>query len=469
MTDQALQIVDSRGRPIVAQKSFDCDNVEGSWRGPFTFIGELGGRYELTPWEDGWQRNLSPWLQRTCGAVYACKNVQAQAIATMPAYHQRKLENGGLETITTSPLSRILRNPNEYQTSSDFFLNLLFELLSYGNAYALVFRDGAERIESIHLVPSNSTQAYITPEGAIFYGVGTNPILGELQALIPARDVLHLRLHTPRHPLIGVSPIEFATMAIQINTAIGSNQAAFFSNMSRPSGVLTTDEKLTKEQMDALRKAWYEKSRGLAAGEVPVLSWGLKWNPMTISSQDSQLIEAYRMSIEDIARVYRVPLALIGDYTKATYNNVEQLINQWLSTGLGFLMTHIEQAFGRLFRLPPNEMMDFDTEALLRTDFEGRIKSLGNAITTGLMSPNEARRRERLPAVEFGEEPRVQQQVVPLSQVGKMPEAPPAPSAPESAPPAKSSEEDTQRHFLVEAQKNASAKAALLHSMGLAA
>jgi hypothetical protein len=78
--------------------------------------------------------------------------------------------------------------------------------------------------------------------------------------------------------------------------------------------------------------------------------------------------------------------------------------------------------------------MDFDTEVLLRTDFEGRIKSLGAAATTGLMAINEAREKLKLPAVEFGQEPRVQQQVVPLSQVGKMPEAPPAPEAPEPAP-----------------------------------
>jgi len=433
--DKSL-LVDSRGKPLEKSYPGSCNSGEGSWRGPFWGVGELGGWHKLTAWEDGWQRNLSPWLTKACGAVYACKWVIARAIANMTARHMRRLDNGGREEITTSPLSRMLRNPNWYQTRSDFFLNLVFELLTYGNVYVLVYRDDASRIESMHIVPAGNTEPYIVPEtGEVFYGVGTNPLIGDIRVLIPARDVMHIRMHTPRHPLVGVSPIKYATLAININTSVASNQAAFFSNMSRPSGVLTTEEKLTKEQMEALRQAWYSKSRGLNAGEVPILGWGLKWNPMTITSEDAQLIEAYRMSIEDIARVFDVPLAMIGDYTKATYNNTEQLINNWLSQGLGFHMSHIELAIARLFRLPAEEYVHFDESELLRTDFAGRVEGLTKGILGGLYSPNEARRREGLPEVEYGSEPRLQAQVVPLSQIEMNQSAEPAPSAPVNAEP----------------------------------
>ena len=436
MSDRSLQLVDDRGRPIVYQKSAPCCD-EGSWRGPFLGIGELGSSFQLTEWEDGWQRNLTPWLSKVCGAVYACKNVMAQAIATMPIYHLRLLDNGGREIITTSPLSRVLRQPNGYQTRSDYFMNLVFQLLGYGNNYSLVYRDDAQRVTSMHLVSATGTTPYVNAdENAVFYGLGDNPMLGDLRMLVPARDVMHIRLHTPYHPLIGVSPIKYAATAINVNTSISSNQAAFFRNMSRPSGVLTTEEKLTRGQMDDLRDAWYKRSRGLASGEVPILGWGLKWNPMTITSEDAQLIEAYRMSIEDIARVFRVPLPLIGEYSKATYNNTEQLISSWLATGLGFLMEHIEQSISKLFQLPQNETVNFETDALLRTDFAGRIEGLTKGILGGLYAPDEARRTIGLPAVPggFGTEPRVQQQVVPLSQVGRMPEPAPAPPSPDSAP-----------------------------------
>jgi len=53
----------------------------------------------------------------------------------------------------------------------------------------------------------------------------------------------------------------------------------------------------------------------------------------------------------------------------------------------------------------------------------------------GVLSPNEARLLEGFPKVEFGDEPRVQQQVVPLSAASKI-QAPPAAPRPGAAPPA---------------------------------
>jgi hypothetical protein len=86
--------------------------------------------------------------------------------------------------------------------------------------------------------------------------------------------------------------------------------------------------------------------------------------------------------------------------------------------------------------------MEFNPDVLLRTNFEARINGLTKAIGGGLYSPNEARAREGLGAVDFGDEPRVQQQNVPLSAVGQMPEPAPSPEPPAPAP--QPSEDDTK-------------------------
>jgi hypothetical protein len=179
--------------------------------------------------------------------------------------------------------------------------------------------------------------------------------------------------------------------------------------------------------MKRLREAWREHAAGVAAGDVPILGGGLKWVPMGITAQDSELVEAFGMTVADIARAFGVPLPIIGDLSNATFNNVEQLIALWLSTGLGFWVEHIETAFDKFFALPANQFVELDTDTLLRTAFKDRIDGLTAAITGGLYSPNEARRKEGLGDVDFGDEPRVQAQVVPLSQVDK---TPPAASAP---------------------------------------
>jgi HK97 family phage portal protein len=255
--------------------------------------------------------------------------------------------------------------------------------------------------------------------------------------VVPSRDVLHIPFNTDRHPLVGDTPLTTAALAISTNTTISAQAATFFKNMSRASGVLVTDERLTGEQIDTLRQKWLEQSAGLNSGGVPILASGLKWQNLSVSAHDSEIINTFKMTVEDISRAMRVPLPLLNALDSSTYNNTEALMRFWLSSGLGFLLEHIEESFDRMFKIPEGQYLAFDTSPLLRMDLKGRMEALGTAVTKGIMSPNEARAREGLPSVEGGDMPRVQQQMVPLDFV--------PPVVPTPAPPPDDSEPDAQQ------------------------
>jgi hypothetical protein len=107
-------------------------------------------------------------------------------------------------------------------------------------------------------------------------------------------------------------------------------------------------------------------------------------------------------------------------------------MNFWLSNGLGYLLDHIETAFDQFFGLAgveAGEWTEYDTEALLRTELLTRIDALTRGVIGGIYAPNEARAKEGYAAVEAGDEPRVQQQVVPLSFATNPPPKP-QPAAP---------------------------------------
>lgn len=400
----------------------------------FGGLGGIGGNSEgipvSYPW-NWWQRNLPAGITSETAIVHACADAISQCLALLPPEHTRTKKNGGREPLPTSALSNVMRNPNAYQTRADFLYYLTKALMLNGNSYAAAIRNERQDIVELHPLHTKTTLPFIEPESrAIFYGVGNNPMLAEdLNAMIPQRDILHLKLYTPRHPLIGVSPIQHAASSIAANQAITSHQATFFNNMSRPSGILSTDAVLKKEQMETLRDAWGAQSQGLNSGKVPVLFGGLKFQQLSVTSQDAQCVEAFSMTVSDIARAFRVPLPLVGDYRNQNYNNTERLIAFWLATGLGFIIENLEQAIAKFFKLPANQGFQLNTDAILRTDFKGRVDGLTKGITGGLFSPNEARRKEGLPEVKDGNEPRLQAQVVPLSQVNMTP-AEPAPAAP---------------------------------------
>ena len=208
-----------------------------------------------------------------CATVYACAAAYAQTTALCHAGHWRRQSDGGRVQVTNSPLARFLRRPNPYQSRSDFILNQVQSLMYHGNSYAVSYRDERGDIVQMHLLDPRQCKPYIEPETkALFYGVGGNDMIederGDLQALIPARDILHIRLYTPKHPLRGVSPISYAIASIAANNAMTTHQATFFNNMARPSGVITTDQVLNRDQLSSLREAWKAQSTGISSGEM---------------------------------------------------------------------------------------------------------------------------------------------------------------------------------------------------------
>jgi HK97 family phage portal protein len=407
--------------PLV--KALGFGGSEGSQRGPFFGVGELGGLYGLGPLEDGWQRNLevSAYAARHIPAVYACVMASARAVSSCYPQHKILLANSGEEVSKTSPAYRFFRKPNSYQTWPQFILGVIAAMLFDGEAFCQIVRDQRNVVIAMHLLPRGNCSPVVAEDGSVFYSVGANPMVPDKGSYVaPAREIVHFRQHTPRHPLIGESPVKAAALSCGINVALSQTQAAFFRNMNRPSGVLTTDQTLTAAQMVQLREAFDKQSALWAKGGLPILSSGLSFVPLSVNSVDAQLIESQRMSIADIARVYGTPLAIIGEMGGATFNNTEALINHWLAISLGALLENVERSLDDALGLQDAEFCELDTTALLRLDYSGRIDALTRATQGGLMAPNEARAREGLAAVEGGDQPFMQAQNTPVNLLAEL-------------------------------------------------
>lgn len=394
--------------------------AEGAYRpGPYLlpdgWLSAAAGR-SLNWWQNG--HSLQPYGEGSA-MVEACVSAYAQTIAMCPGDHWRTMPDGSRERVTTSALSRIMRRPNDYQSTSDFLLNLARRLYVRGEAFAVAIRNDRQEVTALHLMRDGIP--YIGEDGSIFYSLSGNEIAERrfnLYYPIPARDVLHVRLHTPRHPLKGESPILSTTLDLALTGALQNQQVAFYLNQARPSFMLETEEKLTADQTRELRNVWNQQTQGENAGGTPILSWGLKAKPVTMTAKDGEIADLLKMSEQNVALAFRIPLQILG-IGGTPFASTEALMASWKASGLGFALNHIEEAFGLLFNLrgQPDEYLELDTNALMRSAYKDRIEALSRGVISGIFSPDEARATEGLPAVAggAGAEPRVQQQVVPLS------------------------------------------------------
>jgi HK97 family phage portal protein len=425
---------------------------EGEYRaGPYTLsTGTLSA--DAGQYVNWWQMGHSLDGTGASSMVEACVSAYAQTVAMCPGNHWKWTAAGGRERVTTSGLVRILRYPNDYQTISDFLLNAVRALLLEGNAYALVLRNDRFEPKELHLMDSRSCAAQVATTGEIFYHLSGNPLIAArfgANLIVPARDVLHFKLHTPRHPLVGESPLAAAALELASGNAALQQQVRFYLNQARPSFILTTDAVLTKEQATFLRASWEEQAARFAVGGTPVLTAGLKAQPITSNAKDALLADMLKLSDQAIANVLRVPLQVLG-VGGTPFASTEALMQSWRAGGLGFVLNHIEEAIGLLFKLSgqPDEYVEFDTSALLRSNFKERVDAWVAGVKGGVFPRNAALREFEMAPVEGGEEPWVQMQDLPLSialdQLKNPPAPPPVPPAPE--PPAEE-EPDGERLF----------------------
>jgi HK97 family phage portal protein len=408
-------------------------SVEGQVRpGPYLLDGgwlsSAAGKY-MNWWQMG--HSLSPFGE-SGAMVEACVSAYSQTVAMCPGDHWRATGDGGRARVTTSDLARIIRRPNDYQSMSDFLLNLTRSLYHRGEGFAVAIRNGKNEIAELHWMPHG--WPYVGVDGSIFYHLAGNEIAErrfDLTIPIPARDVLHVRLHTPRHPLKGVSPILAAALEMQMSGAALNQQIIFYLNQARPSFMLETDQQLNAIQTEELRQRWINQTTGANAGGTPILAWGLKAKPVTTNANDAQIADLLKLTDQNVALAFRMPLQILG-IGGTPFASTEALMSSWKAMGLGFCLNHIEEAFGMLFRLDgfPAEYVEFDTNALLRSSFKEMIDALSNG-TRRVMTPNEGRRYLDLPEKEGGDQLFVQMQDIPLSMAGKVQAKQPAPTNPD--------------------------------------
>lgn len=398
------------------------------------------------PYTGAWQENSSqdaanPGRQSALSnsAVFASIKIISSDIAKLPLRIMRRRPEGGREVFKKSPYWKLCRKPNRHQTSLQFFQQWLSSKLYAGNAYVWLRRDNAYRVTEMFVLDPRQVEPMVTQEGEVWYRVSDDNFAKIKEPVyIPEMDILHDREVCLFHPLVGVSPLFAAGVSALMGNSIASNSDTFFKNMSRASGSLTAPGEIPPDTAARLKKEWDNNYSGLGFGKVAVLGSGLEWKPMTINATDAQLIEQLRWTVEDIARVYRLPGFMLGELGKTNYRNSEQLSRTYYNGCLSYYITCIQQCLHKALSLDEDTEAEFDIRPLFSMETDVRYEAHQKALFSGLKSINEVRDEEDLGPVEGGEEPRVQAQYIPLSKATgngvSVPGGGPSDSGPEPEP-----------------------------------
>lgn len=321
-------------------------------------------------------------------ALMACISLIADSVASLPI---RAIRHVGDRTEPIR-LPEWLAASDEH-TLYELIHMIVTSLALHGNAYLYVDRNLNSGLP-LALTPLHPSNVQVTIVNRTRYYT-TNGVV------IPADNMTHLRWWTPPQSAVGLSPIEMQRNTIGLALAQARFLNQWYSEGATPSSVLEVDGDMTAEQAKVLQSTWETSHR--RRRRPAVLTNGMKWKPITASAQDMELAESREQTINDIARIFRVPNYMIGARGDSqTYQNNESAGMHFVTYTLLPWLVRIERALSKLMAAPRE--LKFDTSAFLRADTINRYKAHQMGIMSGFITPNEARSVENLEPYEGGDE-----------------------------------------------------------------
>jgi HK97 family phage portal protein len=339
-------------------------------------------------------------IAENLSTVLACVNAISSALASLPAYVYR-WEAGGRAIDESHPLmDLILAGPNQWQSWPDWVEWLMAQVLLRGNALSEIVLDGSGRIVALRPIPWEWVSVQLLPSGRLAYDVveitniygGT----GRPRRLLEG-EVFHLRDRTD-DGLIGRSRLQRAAAVVAAGLNIQAFASQLYLNGVNPSGVLTVDGKLSHETLTRLREHFREAFAGTRnAASAMVLDQGVKWQSISVSPEDAELLASRKFSVEELCRLFQVPPPIIQDYGHNTFTNSETAGRWFAQFTIAPWAQKIQAEFKRSIfsaAIRATHEIELDLSAFLRGDPETRWKSHEIAVKNGILTVNEVRELE---------------------------------------------------------------------------
>jgi HK97 family phage portal protein len=405
------------GFEISRQKTLSPPDNRGSWY-PIIREGFSGA----------WQKNELLHVDDISAfhADWACKTLIASDIAKLRV--RLVAQNGAIWQETQNPaFSPFLRKPNGYQNRIQFYESWVLSKLQRGNTYVLKARDGRGIVTAGYVLNPDRVQPLVSDDGQIFYQLMKDNLSGiqEPLEIVPAREIIHDRFNCLFHPLVGISPLHASALASTLGTNIQRSSTRLAANGVRPGGILTAPGKIDADNAKRLKETWEGRYAGPeGAGRIAVLGDGMKFESMTMTAEDAQLIDQLKYTAEVVCSTYHVPPYKIGVGTMPTYANIQSLNVEYYSQCLQKHIEDIElcldEGLGIGEGVPVNGTVygaEFDIDNLLRMDSATQMDVLDKG--KNYFKPNEGRAKIGLPPVDGGDDVYRQQQDFSLSALQK--------------------------------------------------
>ena len=347
-------------------------------------------------------RNKEKIGAMSLSTFYAAVNLVSNSIAMMP-WKFKDDENNEL------PKSNYLYHlfDNSIITRYNIIKNVVKDIILYGNGFIFIERDNETgQPKTLHYSPANQTTIwYDELNHKLYYYNFTY-----LDRIDDGTNYLHFYMNSD-DGFIGKGVLKYAYNVLDIASVIQNATSSYYSTAGQQFGIVSPNGPLPEvgnqqKQLDKLVQKWEEAQMKANKGTVFFPS-DLKFTPMTNTAKDSALIEAREYNAVEVGRfICNISPVLLGDLRHLAYNSLTESQREFVIHSLAPLVTMIEEQCNKKLIMPSKhckQFVDLDENSILANDAEKQANEVTTLTNSGIITPNEARKRLGLPPVDGGD------------------------------------------------------------------
>jgi len=368
--------------------------------------GEFGS--SAIPWPTGaavsWSGlNVTADSAQSLPAVAAAIRLVSETIASLPLV----VRDGEERAVGTPAWQLLMESPASDMDPFAWMLQVAGSIETWGNAYCQIVRGGrgGRALELLPLDPSRVRVRRDPGDKRKRFDVTGDD--GHTTRDLTTAEILHIPGYVPPGHVEGMSPIALHKHSLGNGMALQSFTGRYWANDASPGMVIKVPGNLTQQQAQEVLRVWGQSHQGLHNAHRPaVLAGGADIERIPINLEDAAFIAQANMSVEDVARIWRLPAHMLG-IGAPTGATAEQESLRFLTFSLMPRLRRIEQGVAHglpdLFAVGGAVRPEFDTAAMLRADTPTRTAMITAGRQGGWLSINDARRMEALPPIPEGD------------------------------------------------------------------
>jgi len=343
-------------------------------------------------------------------AIWECVNKIVRSMSGLPIDILKIVDDDdNTEIIKSGQLHDLLnRQPNAYMTPSDFLKKITLDYLIHGNAYVRIDKArGADYIAA--LIPLNAEQVKTYLEnGKVFYKFYSENDIIETYS---ADRIMHWK--GIGNGLVGLSTVDFAGTTLTEAVSAQDASIEMFRNKGKLNGILSAETPIIspKQSKDFLETFMQMKNADLG---IPLLPSGFKFQSLTMSPVETQLLATREFIVKEFSRWFGIPYGLLTGES----NDLVELSNYFYETTVLPMCIELEQVINQKIIKDDSMKVKFRTSVLKRMSDQTRVSMQTSYVQNGLRTRNELRREDGFGRIDGADELTAQNNLYPLDKLG---------------------------------------------------